>query len=118
MVNLLKIIILLTTSILLIMWLFYRSETQTNYYSSKEEVVQNKVILKGWIPSILPKTAYDIQETHNLDTNKFKGSFRYLEKDEKVFLANFNNKDNNLVWKYFKFKVDIKKNSVEFFNQE
>ena len=46
-------------------------------YSSRSEVVQDRAIERGWVPSWLPETARDIHERHDLDTNISQLTFRF-----------------------------------------
>ncbi len=98
----------------------YLSDAQVNKYSDKETAEENQAIQKGWVPAILPETAYDISETHDLDTNTLFGGFRYKEKDEESLLKNMSTaSDTNgtLEWGDFLFKIDREKNRVKFRNK-
>jgi len=35
------------------------------------------LIKKGWLPEYFPKTATNIVESHNIDTNRVKATFNY-----------------------------------------
>jgi len=109
-----KSIFLISLFLLFMIWILYTIDSRTNNYSNREEVVKDNAILHGWIPSILPNSAYDIKEKHNIDTSQFYGSFRYLEKDEKEFLSHFKKYKNIYVWEDFIFEIDTKLNKVEF----
>ena len=89
-------------------------DTKTNKFSNKLDVFKNNAIQRGWIPNLLPDSAYKIVETHNIDTNKIKGSFHYLEKDEQTLLDNIKNKERKTFGYKFKFKVNKEKNKVYF----
>ncbi len=104
---LLNFLIFVFVCILLLNKIFL--DTQTNTYRNKEEVINNNAIKQGWIPSIIPDSAYNIKEEHNLDTNIFKGSFKYDEKDENNFLKKLTKLNEELTWEYFIFIIDIKK---------
>jgi hypothetical protein len=93
---------------------------QISKYESIEEVKNNKAIQGGWIPAILPDSAYDIVESHDLDTNTIFGSFKYKEKDEETLMQNLtglNGIDDMLEWGNFLFKVDKNLNQVNFRNK-
>jgi len=95
-------------------------DMQISKYESLEEVKNNKAIQGGWIPAILPESAYDIVESHDLDTNTIFGSFKYKEKDEETFIQNLtdiNSADDMLEWGNFIFKVDTNLNQVKFRNR-
>ena len=42
-------------------------------------------IRQGWIPSVLPESALDIGESHNLDANAGHGTFRFGPSDAGSF---------------------------------
>ncbi len=95
-------------------------DMQISKYESLEEVKNNKAIEGGWIPTILPASAYDIVESHDLDTNTIFGSFKYKEKDEETFIEKLtdpNSADDMLEWGNFIFKVDKNLNQVKFRNR-
>lgn len=112
-----KIVKLLGLVILFLTFLLFflkNIDIETNYYLNKEAVLDDNAIQRGWIPNILPLNAYEISETHNIDTNEFHGRFKYLEKEEQSFLNNFKSTKNKLTWKYFKIIIDKKNNIVIF----
>ncbi len=92
------------------------SDSQRNHYKNKDAVVKDSAIQRGWIPSIIPDSAYEIEEEHNLDTNILKGSFRYDEKDENNFLNKLTKSNQELTWKDFVFTIDTENNKIEFSN--
>jgi hypothetical protein len=95
-------------------------DVQINKYKNAEVVHENNVTEKGWIPAILPDSAYDISETHDLDTNEIFGSFYYKQKDEPAFLEHltvYEDINNTLVWENFLFKVDQEQNKVKYRNK-
>ena len=89
---------------------------EINRYDSLETVNTQKAIEHGWIPQNLPLSAYDIAETHELDSSTIVGKFSYREEDEKSFLAGL--KESNEVYEAegFLFKIDKKLNLVHFRN--
>ena len=98
----------------------YYSDVQINKYEDREVVLENQIIEKGWIPSILPKSAYEIRETHNIDDNTLFGSFNYKEHDEAALMQHLTVKpdmNNTLEWGSFLFQVDKEKNYVQFRNK-
>jgi len=98
----------------------YYSDVQINKYEDREVVLENQIIEKGWIPSILPGSAYEIRETHNIDDNTLFGSFNYKEHDEAALMQHLTVKpdmNNTLEWGSFLFQVDKEKNYVQFRNK-
>jgi hypothetical protein len=78
-----KKVVVVLVSIVLYVLLFYFLMPKHNhsaYYANKADVITT-----GWIPNILPESAYDIKVEYNTDSNESNGSFRYLEEDEVVF---------------------------------
>jgi len=112
--------IIIIFGLLLLVW-FVFSDTQTNRYTDINDVKRDKAIIRGWIPEIIPISAYEIEETHNLDINTVFGTFRYKEKDEKNFLKSltlFSDDNRTMKWNDFLFKVDKEKNYVKFENMK
>jgi len=58
------------TIIYLVLFLAGCNETVDSYYSNYKKVVEDGAIERGWIPEWLPKFAYNIHESHDLDTNQ------------------------------------------------
>ena len=98
----------------------YYGDVQINKYKDIQVVKENQVIQKGWIPAILPNSAYDIVETHDLDNNTLFGSFYYKEKDEAGLMEQLTVKldtNNTFEWGDFLIKVDTKLNRVKYRNK-
>ena len=98
----------------------YYSDVQINKYKDIEVVRENQVIQKGWVPAILPESAYKITETHDLDANTLFGSFYYKERDEAGFMEQLTvtpDMNNTREWGNFLFKVDKKLNYVKYRNK-
>jgi len=99
---------------------YFIEDIQINKYSNMEVVREHEAIEKGWIPKILPMSAYKIIETHDLDTNTLLGAFNYREQDEVIFMRNLTPLDDSndtMFWDNFLFKVDKSKNHVKFRNR-
>jgi len=93
---------------------------QINKYEDIEVVKENQAIKKGWVPAILPNSAYDITETHDLDSNTLFGSFNYKEQDEAGLIEHLTVKhdmNNTLKWGDFLFRIDKKLNQVKYRNK-
>lgn len=100
-------------------FLTYFSDIQINKYKDMSELNKEKAMSKGWVPTILPKSAYNIEETHNLDTNIVFGRFKYKEKDEITFIGKLTKLDGDnetMLWDNFLFRIDRKINCVRFKN--
>jgi len=118
-----KGIILLIISFLVLGYVVFTqrySDAQINKYEDIEVVKENQAIQKGWVPAILPNSAYEITETHNLDTNTLFGNFKYKEQDEAGLMEHLTvkqNMDQTLEWGDFLFRVDKKLNYVQYRNK-
>ena len=109
---------LLIAGVIYLIFSYLFLDIQINKYADVETVKEKHMIEKGWIPSILPLTAYEITETHNIDTHEIFGSFKYKEEDETSFMKHLTkDKGDVLQWKNFLFKVDTKLNLVKFRNR-
>ncbi len=114
-----KIALLLVLFALLIVLVLNQNfkDIQISKYETIEEVKKNNAIKEGWIPAILPESAFEIVESHDLDTEILYGSFKYKERDEEKFIKNLTSPSDSeevLTWENFLFKVDKKQNRVKF----
>jgi hypothetical protein len=50
-------------------------------YSSRDQLVRDGAITRGWIPEWIPASATDVREVHDLDTNRSQLAFAYREFD-------------------------------------
>jgi len=98
----------------------YFGDVQINKYDSKSVVKKEQAIERGWVPSILPDSAFKIIETHDLDSNDIFGNFKYKEKDEEKFMKSIklvSDTNDTYTDGNFLFKVDKEKNYVQFRNK-
>jgi len=104
--------------VFLMLWTNF-DDMQINKYPSLTEVKEDTAIQKGWIPSNIPDSAYNIAETHDIDTNELFGSFNYKESDEAKFMKTLITKDENKTFTFanYLFKVDTSKNMVHYRNK-
>ena len=52
-------------------------ENPRGTYASYAEMEQSGLIARGWLPNYLPTSATDIEESHNIDTNRVWAAFKY-----------------------------------------
>jgi len=98
----------------------YFGDVQINKYDSKSAVKEEQAIERGWVPNILPDSAFEISETHDLDSNQLFGSFSYKEPDEKKLLAQLTvipDMNGTMEWGNFFFKIDKTHNHVKYRNK-
>jgi len=91
-------------------------ETMTNSFSNYSEMQSSGVFEKGWLPSYLPKSATNIKESHDLDSNVVKATFvfnptdvesvkencKLLEESEKVYVFSCEINENTAKLSLFK----------------
>ena len=105
-------------SFIYLLFSYFFSDVQINKYTDMAAVKDQNAIKEGWVPSILPPSAYEITETHDIDKNELFGNFKYKEKDEANFLKQLTPKTPEIQqWDNFLFKVDTKLNLVQFRNK-
>ncbi len=63
------------------------SEIVTKYYPTRAKAEEDNLFEKGWLPSIIPKSATDITTSIDLDINTSKGDFRYAAIETNAFLS-------------------------------
>jgi len=63
------------------------SERFTAYYPKYEDALKAGAIKRGWIPEIIPKTATDIHEQHDIDTNEVWIRFDLPSADKNRLMA-------------------------------
>lgn len=117
-----KILIILVVLILIVsvVLLSYPSDEQSNSYKDLLTAKADNAIERGWVPAIIPKSAYNIEETHNQDTNVFYGSFYYKKKDEATLLKHLtliDENDKTYKWKNILFHVDKKLHKAWYRNK-
>lgn len=61
----------------------HRLENTRSYFETYEDMKAAGMIDAGWIPDYIPRTATEIHETHDIDTNIVKMKFKYEASDTK-----------------------------------
>jgi hypothetical protein len=64
--------------------LLNRFENPTSEFANYSDMAESGVMAAGWIPDIIPRSAYNISETHNLDTNRVRISFSFEPGDTAI----------------------------------
>ena len=93
---------------------------EINHYSDLQAVKEQQAIEKGWVPALLPPSAYEIAETHDLDSNEVYGTFRYKEPDEAALLStltDLHDQNGTMAWEGYLFRIDREKNRVSYRNR-
>lgn len=63
------------------------SEELEESYASFAEAENDGAVKRGWVPAFVPKSARDIHDTHNLDTNAQTLEFRANPSDVHAMVA-------------------------------
>ncbi len=106
--------------VLFVMLFVFFDDTQTNHYATLGDAKADGAIERGWVPSIIPASAYDITEKHNLDANAFRGSFSYHKEDMPHFMEALKIIDANrsiYQWEDTLFYIDTKEQKVWYRNK-
>ncbi len=91
-----------------------------NRYEDYQTVQDQQAIEKGWVPAILPFSAYEIAETHDPDSPDIFGMFKYKEADETTLLSkltDLHEQNGTMAWEGFLFHIDKEKNLVKYRNK-
>ena len=99
---------------------YYFSDTIINKYPDVESVKKESAIQQGWVPALLPDSAYDIEETHDIDSNQLFGRFYYKEADEAVIVQKLTpvpDMNQTYQWGAFLFRINKEKNEVRYRNR-
>jgi hypothetical protein len=59
------------------LWYMERMENPRSSFATFEEMEAAGLVARGWLPEFLPHSATDINETHDIDTNRVRASFKY-----------------------------------------
>ncbi len=61
------------------------SERESNNFESYQSVVESGLITRGWVPSFIPQSSYDINEHHRVDTASIFVELYFNPKDISYF---------------------------------
>jgi hypothetical protein len=64
-------------------WLMEYQETFESHFDTYQQLDESELIGKGWVPSFIPKSAYDIHERHKVDVGRVNVKFRFRPGDTK-----------------------------------
>ena len=68
-------------------WLIGYSETYESHFETYQQLQQSELIDKGWVPSFIPTSAYDIHEKHRVDVARVNVKFKFRPGDTKEIEA-------------------------------
>lgn len=97
---------------------FSSLESNTKTYKNLQEAKNDSLFKRGWLPDILPPSAYNINISTNLDTNESKGCFFIKENEFDLFLSKLKLiYDNNYKFNSFTFIINKSTGEVKYTNQ-
>lgn len=75
--------IMFATIFATLLWLIlkYDGEQPKSEFATYEELKKSGLIEKGWVPHFLPRSAKNIKEQHDIDTNWVNATFEYTLSD-------------------------------------
>jgi len=85
--KILAILFLVVAILVGAVWLLEYSETSESHFETYQQLEKSELIGKGWVPSFIPRSAYDIHETHKVDVARVNVKFRFRPGDTKEIEA-------------------------------
>ncbi|MDD1758507.1 MAG: hypothetical protein LUQ22_07245 [Methanotrichaceae archaeon] len=85
--KILAILFLVVAILVGAVWLLEYSETSESHFETYQQLEESELIGKGWVPSFIPRSAYDIHETHKVDVARVNVKFRFRPGDTKEIEA-------------------------------
>ena len=86
-VILFTVIAILVGGVWLLRYLFNYLETYESHFETYQQLKESELIGKGWVPSFIPRSAYDIHERHKVDVGRVNVRFRFRPGDTKEIEA-------------------------------
>lgn len=77
------VVVFLAAAVMLVVF----DDNMSVHYATSADARADTAFGHGWLPRVLPDSAFDIAERHNLDTNRGHGTFRFAAKDVESFRA-------------------------------
>ena len=68
-------------------------DTVTSRYETKADAEADKLFQRGWLPSIIPKSSYDIRTKNDLDINVSEGQFSFAPNHAEEFIKHLQRMD-------------------------
>jgi hypothetical protein len=68
-------------------WLLEYFETSESHFDTYQQLEKSELIGEDWVPSFIPKSAYDIHERHKVDVGRINVKFRFRPGDTKEIEA-------------------------------
>ncbi len=93
------------------------------YYVDLQDARFHGAVERGWIPPVLPESARNIQEWHDLDSNEGQIRFQFDPADAQAFLAELTVEGANTVYRdptigtVFYFTVDAEKGEAKVWHR-
>lgn len=68
-------------------------DTVSSRYETRADAEADKLIQRGWLPSIIPQSSYDITTKNELDINVSEGVFSFAPDHAKEFIGHLRRMD-------------------------
>ncbi len=68
--------VVLTAGVGVVLYVLHQFENPQSEFQTYDELAASGLIEAGWVPRVLPRSAYEIRETHSLHTNRTQIWFR------------------------------------------
>ena len=81
MIKILGTVFVMGACVIAVLFILERFENPVSEFATYAEMEASGLIEAGWIPQVIPKSAFEISETHNLDTGTVRISFRFRPGD-------------------------------------
>lgn len=94
--NILKVCVGLAVAVFGALALLYfvgSCDVVSERYATYADAVADGAVTRGWIPPNMPHDAYDIRETHDIDTSRGVGTLRFLLENRAEWEAYFDSLD-------------------------
>jgi len=83
------LILILVILVMVVLSLFLFNPITSSSYNDYTELVESQIIDKGWVPEFIPKSARNIVEEHNIETNTGFIEFTFSLSDKENLLTHF-----------------------------
>ncbi|CUS33740.1 hypothetical protein COMA1_11317 [Candidatus Nitrospira nitrosa] len=74
-------LVMVLTLLIGAVWYMENTEQQESHFETYQTLQASELITKGWVPDIIPRSAYDIYEEHRVDQDRVHVRFRFLAGD-------------------------------------
>lgn len=95
--TILLVLVMVLTLLIGAVWYMENTEQQESHFETYQALQASELIGKGWVPGIIPQSAYDIYEEHRVDQDRVHVRFRFLAGDTASIEESCTKQENNSV---------------------